>query len=90
VMGGKFLATLFLAGTGFGAAQPLPELRTEATAGGSIFIVRNTASQPVTAFLIELVNYPGSYSALWHDEAGRELIAPGAEKRSRNWWSGSV
>jgi hypothetical protein len=73
-------ATL-LFGLGIAAAQPPPELRTEPTTGGSIFYVKNTASQPVTAFLIELVNYPGSYYSLWQDEAAGELIAPGAEKR---------
>ena len=69
---------LALAGS---AAQPLPVLRTEPTAGGSIFWVRNDGSQPVTAFLIELVNYPGSYYSLWQDETAADLIAPGAEKR---------
>src|ERR1035437_2970747 len=63
------------------AAQPLPELRTEPTTGGSIFFVKNAASQPVTAFLIELVNYPGSSYSLYQDEAASVLIAPGAEKR---------
>lgn len=75
-----FTATLLLA-LAAAAAQPLPELRTEPTTGGSIFYVKNVASQPVTAFLIELVNYPGSYYSLWQDEAAGELIAPGAEKR---------
>ena len=63
------------------AAEPLPELRTEPVPGGSVFHIRNTASQPVTAFLIELVNYPGSYYALWRDEAAAVLIAPGEEKK---------
>lgn len=75
-----FAATLVLA-LGAAVAQPLPNLRTEPATGGSIFYVKNAASQPVTAFLIELVNYPGSYYALWQDEAAGELIAPGAEKR---------
>ncbi|MBZ5625393.1 MAG: hypothetical protein LAQ69_42840 [Acidobacteriia bacterium] len=75
-----FSATLLLA-LGAARGQPLPELRIEPTTGGSIFYVKNVASQPVTAFLIELVNYPGSYYSLWQDEAASELIAPGAEKR---------
>ena len=73
-------ATLLLALGAF-AAQPLPELRTEATNAGSIFFVRNTGTQPVTAYLIELVNYPGSYYSLWRDEWGMGQIAPGEEKR---------
>ncbi len=63
------------------AAGPLPELRTEPVNGGSVFHVKNTGSQPVTAFLIELVNYPGSYYAMWQDEAASPLIAPGEDKR---------
>jgi len=75
-----FAASLLLA---LGAAEgpPLPELRTEPVTGGSIFYVKNVASQPLTAFLIELVDYPGSYYSLWQDEAATELIAPGVEKR---------
>jgi hypothetical protein len=61
------------------AAEPLPELRTEATNAGSIFHIRNAGSQPLTAYLIELVNYPGSYFALWQDDPAGPL-APGAEK----------
>lgn len=62
------------------AAQPLPELRIEPITGGSIFYVKNTGSLPVTGFMIELVNYPGSYYALWQDEYSAELISPGMEK----------
>jgi hypothetical protein len=62
------------------AVQPIPELRVEPTAGGSIFYVKNGSPEPLTAFLIELVDYPGSYYALWQDEVSAP-IAPGAEKR---------
>ena len=77
----RSLAATLLLVLATAAAQTRPELRTEPTTGGSIFYVKNVASQPVTAFLIELVNYPGSYYSLWQDELGAELIAPGAEKR---------
>jgi hypothetical protein len=63
------------------AGPPLPELRVEPTGGGSIFYVRNVASEPLTAFLVELVNYPGSSYSLWQDALGSEAIAPGVEKR---------
>jgi hypothetical protein len=63
------------------AQAPLPDLRTEPTGGGSIFFVKNVSAQPLTGYLIELVNYPGSYYALWQDEAGKEPLAPGGEKR---------
>jgi hypothetical protein len=63
------------------AAQPLPELRIEAAAGGSILYIRNGAEQPLTAYLIELVDYPGSSYALWQDDAAATPIGAGAEKR---------
>ena len=67
-----------------GAAQPpLPELRTEPTAGGSIFHVRNLATVPLTAYLIELVDYPGSYYALWQDDIAATPIPPGGERAIR-------
>jgi acetyl esterase len=62
------------------AAQPLPELRTEAVNAGSVFHVKNTASQPLTAYLIELVGYPGSSYTLFQDDP-TSPVAPGAEKR---------
>jgi hypothetical protein len=75
----KFAVPILLT-LGLAVAQPpLPELKTEATDGGSIFHLRNTGSQPLTGFLIELVNYPGSYYALWRDEMGGQPIAPGGE-----------
>ncbi len=79
-MAHRLFAVTLLAVWGTAAAQPLPVLRTEPTAGGSVFFIKNTGTQPVTAFLIELVNYPGSSYALFQDEAASELIAPGAEK----------
>jgi hypothetical protein len=62
-------------------AAPLPELKVEAADGGSVLNVRNPGAQPVTAFLIELVGYPGSGYQLWVDDLGREPIAPGATRR---------
>jgi len=62
------------------AAEPLPDLRTEPVPAGSVFTVKNAGSQPLTAFLIELVNYPGSYYAYWHDDVTAPL-GPGAEKK---------
>ena len=61
------------------AAQQLPALRTEAVSAGSVFYVKNTAAQPLTAYLIELVDYPGSSFTLFEDELGAP-VAPGAEK----------
>jgi hypothetical protein len=62
------------------AAAQLPDLRIEPTAGGSIFYVKNSSTQPLTGWLIELVDYPGSSFSLWQDDPAVPL-APGAEKR---------
>jgi hypothetical protein len=79
----SFALALLLAGSAGAAQPPLPELRTEPTAGGSIFHVRNGASVPLTAFLIELVDYPGSYYALWQDDIAATPIPPGGERAIR-------
>ena len=55
--------------------------RIEPAPARSIFYVKNTAPQPVTAFLIELVNYPGSWFTMLEDEFGAESIGAGAEKK---------
>jgi hypothetical protein len=74
-------ATLLLALPAAGADPLLPQLRIEPIAGGSILYVRNVSSQPLTGYAIELVNYPGSFFALWQDELTSEAIAPDKEKR---------
>jgi galactitol-specific phosphotransferase system IIB component len=78
-----FAAAFLLAAAASAAEQPLPELRIEPTGGGTFFIIRNLSAQPLTAFLVELVDYPGSSYALWQDEIAAEPIAPGAERRMR-------
>jgi hypothetical protein len=83
---GKTAASLALLAMAVPAAAqaPLPGLRIEPTDGGSIFYIRNPSTQPLTAYLIELVNYPGSSFALWQDDAAvaAETIAPGGERRT--------
>ena len=76
----------------FATAAQLPELRTEPIGGGTVFFVKNTSSQPLTGFLIELVDYPGSSYTLWQDEITSEPVAPGAEKRIQvtNMTAGAV
>ncbi|MEO7143197.1 MAG: hypothetical protein ABI165_06790 [Bryobacteraceae bacterium] len=78
----RIAAALVVFGISAMAAQPpLPELRVEPTGGGSILYVKNVSNQPLTAFLIELVDYPGSSFAHSEDLIGADAIAPGAEKR---------
>jgi hypothetical protein len=79
----KALALLFTLSATFAVAQaPLPELRVEPANQSSILFVKDAASQPpLTAFLVELIGYPGSYYQLWEDDVATEPVAPGAEKR---------
>jgi hypothetical protein len=77
----RFTAAALLAVAAIAAEAPLPVLRIEPTTGGSIFFVKNTSAQPLTAYLIELVNYPGSSYSLWVEEITGQPLAPGAEKR---------
>ena len=73
-----FAATLVLTLSATGAQ--LPELRIEATVGASVFHIKNVASQPLTAYLVELVGYPGSAFALVQDEITSEPVPAGGEK----------
>jgi len=81
----KILAAALLLTLPVGGAEGvLPELRVVPTAGGSIFFVKNVQaqlSQPLTAFLIELVDYPGSFYQLFEDDITTGSLAPGQEKR---------
>jgi hypothetical protein len=64
------------------AEAPLPQLRVEPALQSSVLFVKDAPSQPpLTAFLVELVHYPGSYYQLWDDGLMTEPVAPGIEKR---------
>jgi hypothetical protein len=76
-----FAATLVLALSA--TAAELPELRIEATVGASIFHIKNVSPQPLTAYLVELVGYPGSSFTLVQDEIAAEPIPAGGEKNVR-------
>lgn len=68
--------------TGLFAQTPLPGLRVEPATGSSILFIHDAAGQPpLTAFLVELVHYPGSYYQLWEDDITTQPIAPDTEKR---------
>src|SRR5688572_12313641 len=62
------------------AAAELPKLRIEPAAAGSIIYVKNESPVALTAWLIELVDYPGSSFSFWQDESANP-IPPGGEKR---------
>src|SRR5215472_9988238 len=80
----KLTGVLALALASAAAQTPLPGLRIEAVPGGSVIFVRNTYSQPLTACLIELVDYPGSSFVLWRDtyvDDEASYVEPSVEKR---------
>ena len=75
---------LILIALAIAQVSPLPDLKIEASVGGSVIVIRNTHStQPLTAYLIELVDYPGSSFALSQDELaqGGEPLAARNERR---------
>ena len=76
-----FAVTLVLALSA--TAAELPGLRIEATVGASIFHIKNVSPQPLTAYLVELVGYPGSSFTLVQDEITAEPIPAGGEKNVR-------
>jgi hypothetical protein len=78
---GEIAAALMLALLPAAAQSPLPTLRIEPTTGGSIFYIKNTYIQPLTAYLIELVDYPGSSFWLWEDIPTSDPIPAGGEIR---------
>ena len=77
----KFAAVLLLALPAIAAETPLPELRTEPTAGGSVFYIKNNSTEALSSYLIELVDYPGSSYSLWQDETVAEPIPPQGTQR---------
>ena len=62
------------------AEPPLPGLRVEPAPKGSVIYIRNVYTQPLTAFLVELVDYPGSSFSQSEDNVSGEGIPAGVEK----------
>src|SRR3979490_2976416 len=82
MMSVKKLTAALVILVGLSAAQaPLPGLRVEPVSGGTNFYVKNTAAQPLLAFILELDGYPGSSYVLVQDESSAAPIAPGDERR---------
>jgi len=76
----KLSIALLVALTLTAADPPLPGLRVEPAPRGSVLYVRNVYSQVLSAFLVELVDYPGSRFSYSTDEVTGEGIPPGVEK----------
>ena len=80
----RFAATLLLALPILAADATLPELKVEPIDAGSVMTVKNAYSQPLAAFIIELVDYPGSTYSLIddvYDKPGSTAIQMGGEKK---------
>jgi hypothetical protein len=77
----RFAATLLLALPILASDAPLPELKVEPIPAGSTLTVKNSYSQPLAAFVIELVDYPGSSFSFVHDELGSASVPAGGEKK---------
>jgi hypothetical protein len=77
----KLAATLVMVLPLAASQTPLPGLRVEPVSGGTNFYVKNTAAQPLTAFILALDGYPGSNYVLVQDESSAAPIAPGDEQQ---------
>ena len=60
----RFAAVLLVALPAIAAEMVLPELRTEPTAGGSVFYIKNNSTEALNSYLIELVDYPDRKSVV--------------------------
>lgn len=81
------LRLLLAAGLAAAAAvePPLPALRVAPADGGSLLYVKNIAAKPLTACLVEIVDYPGSNFShgydTYADDDAPDGIAPQEERR---------
>jgi hypothetical protein len=63
------------------AGIPCPEVKAEPVENGSLIRLRHNEAQPLTGFLIEIVDYPGNRFAYMRDELFGSSIAAGHERR---------
>jgi hypothetical protein len=63
------------------SAAPCPEVNAEPFKDGSLIRIRHDQPQVLTAFLIEIVDYPGNRFAHLEDELFRDSIPAGKERR---------
>src|SRR5690349_12279606 len=63
------------------AGAPCPEVTAEPVEGGSLIRIRHNEPPALTAFLLEIVDYPGNHFTHMEDELFRGGIAAGEEKR---------
>ena len=77
----RFAAIVIFALPLVAADAPMPDLKVEPMTGGSALTIKNNYTQPLNAFLIELVDYPGSNYSSTYDLLPPDGIAAGGEKK---------
>ncbi|HYP05521.1 MAG TPA: hypothetical protein VER03_04730 [Bryobacteraceae bacterium] len=65
------------------AEPPLPSLAAEPVRDGSAIRIRNTATVPLSAFIVEIVDYPGNRFRMVQDELWGQPIASGQQREYR-------
>src|SRR5688572_20300182 len=64
----RMLALVFTSMAAEAAGRPCPEVKAEPVEEGSLIRIWHNQPQPLTAFLIEIVDYPGNRFAHMEDE----------------------
>jgi hypothetical protein len=63
------------------AQTACPEVKAEPVENGSLIYLRHNEAQPLTGFLIEIVDYPGNRFVYMKDELFGASLAAGEERR---------
>src|SRR3954454_19908677 len=63
------------------AGTPCPEVKAEPVEDGSLIRIRHNQPHLLTAFLVEIVDYPGNQFSRMQDDLFRPGIAAGDERR---------
>lgn len=63
------------------ATTPCPEVKAEPVDDGSLIRIRHNQPHPLTAFLLEIVDYPGNRFSHMQDDLFRPTTAAGEEGR---------
>src|SRR4051794_4176050 len=63
------------------ASTPCPEVNAEPVDDGSLIHIRHNQPHLLTAFLVEIVDYPGNHFSRMQEDLFRPGTAAGEEKR---------
>ena len=78
---GRMLVGALVGAAALAADATCPQVKSEPLDDGSVMRVVHHEPQPLTAYLIEIVDYPGNRFAHMEDELFRTSIPSGVEKR---------